>query len=437
MFDVTYLMGISSGFDLKNLRKALGPGLLFAGTAIGTSHLVLSTRVGAHYGMIFFWIILATQILKYPFFEFGARYSNATGNSLLKGFKDQGAWAVVLFMLIISINMFAVTGAVGAVCGGLLGTMLGLNKIPMPLIVGGIFIFTAILLIIGRYSALDRFIKLISIVLLFTVLIAFIAVLIKGPVESLMQLNSVTELLDGAGLALTVGLIGFMPTGMEISVIHSIWAIEKENTTNYKPTLKESLFDFNLGYLFTTVLALMFMIIGAFTVYGSGELLEGNSVQFTSKLLEVFTTNLGDWSYYIVAIAAFGTIYGTFITAWDAFARGFVRSMQIFKFENIASSQPQQLFLNRYYNIVLLIIGAGGYLLFYQFTGSMVKILEAATIAVFITAPVIAFLNLRAITSKGIPDTHKPSRGLLFLAYTGLLAMVLFTIYYLTTLFTQ
>lgn len=419
----------------KNLRRnAIGPGLLFAGTAIGTSHLVLSTRAGAHFGMIFFWIILATQVLKYPFFEFGARYSNATGNSLLKGFKDQGTWAVVLFMIIISINMFAVTGAVGAVCGGLLATMLGLNKIPMPSIVGGIFISTAVLLAMGRYTALDRFIKLISVVLLFTVLIAFIGVLIKGPIASSVGLNSVEDLFDGPGLALTVGLIGFMPTGMEISVIHSIWAIEKEHITNYKPSLRESLFDFNLGYLFTTVLALMFMIIGAFTVYGSGELLEGNAVQFTSKLLTVFTTNLGEWSYYIIAIAAFGTIYGTFIASRDAFARGFVRSMQIFRFDNLENSQPQRLFLNRYYNVVLLAIGTGGYVLFYQFTGSMVKILDAATITVFVTAPVIAFLNLRAITSRQVPDTHMPPKGLLFLAYVGLTMMVLFTGYYLMTL---
>jgi Mn2+/Fe2+ NRAMP family transporter len=418
----------------KNLLKTLGPGLLFAGTAIGTSHLVLSTRAGAHYGMIFFWIILGTQILKYPFFEFGSRYSSATGNSLLQGFKDQGKWAVILFMLIIFIDMFAVTGAVGAVCGGLLSSTFGLSESPMPVIVGFIFVSTAIMLIIGKYTALDTFMKLISIVLFFTVLISFIAVLVKGPIEATTGLKSPAELVEGAGLALTIGLIGFMPTGMEISVIQSIWAIEKAKVTNYKPTLKESLFDFNLGYIFTTVLALMFVVIGAFTVYGSGQLLEGDAVTFTAKLLEVFTTNLGEWSYYVVAVAAFGTIYGTFIAAWDAFARGFVRGMQVFNFETIEDNKEQQHFLSRYYNIILISIGVGGYLLYYLFTGGMVKILEAATVTLFLTTPIIAFLNLRAITGKNIPDTHKPSKGLLLLAYLGLLMMIVFTIYYLWSL---
>ncbi|MEM7382571.1 MAG: hypothetical protein AAF361_15465, partial [Bacteroidota bacterium] len=64
--------------------------------------------------------------------------------------------------------------------------------------------------------------------------------------------------------------------------------------------------DFNLGYIFTTVLALLFLTIGAFTVYGTGQVLGGNATQFSNKLLQIFTTNLGEWSHYVIAIAAFG-----------------------------------------------------------------------------------------------------------------------------------
>lgn len=89
----------------QNLLKSIGPGLLFASAAIGTSHLVLSTRAGAHHGMIFLWIILAALVLKYPFFEFGTRYAVATGKSLVSAYKKQGRLAVFLFMAVISINM--------------------------------------------------------------------------------------------------------------------------------------------------------------------------------------------------------------------------------------------------------------------------------------------------------------------------------------------
>lgn len=428
------MMGQAVNLKLRHMLKIIGPGLLFASTAIGTSHLVLSTRAGAHYGMIFFWIIVGSLLFKYPFYEFSARYTNATGNTLLKGYKDQGKWAVVLFMMVIFINMFAVIGAVGAVCGGLLSLMFGMADIPMPVLVGGIFLITATILLMGRYAVLDNFIKLISVVLLLTVFTAFLAVILKGPIEPAQGFMPSMDLSQGAGLALAVSLVGFMPSGMEVSTMHSIWKVENINTTGYHPTLKESLFDFNLGYLFTTVLALMFLMIGAFTVYGSGQLLEGNSTEFSEKLMSVFTTHLGAWSYPIIALAAFGTIYGTFIATWDAFTRSFVRGLQIFKFERLENNEEQQRFLNRAYNILLPLIGLGGFLLFYQFTGGMIRILEAASIIVFIMAPIIAVLNLRAITHKTIPASHRPSKGMLLLAYAGLILMIAFSIFYLLDL---
>ena len=116
---------------LKQLLKIIGPGQLFASAAIGTSHLVLSTRAGAHYGMVFFRIIIVTLILKYPFFEFCVRYTNATGRSLMDGFEEQGGWAVIMFMSVISINMFAAVGAIGTVAAGLLSTIFGMRALPI------------------------------------------------------------------------------------------------------------------------------------------------------------------------------------------------------------------------------------------------------------------------------------------------------------------
>lgn len=417
----------------RNLLKTIGPGLLFASSAIGTSHLVLSTRAGAHHGMIFFWIILIALILKYPFYEFGPRYANATGHSLLKGYKDQGKWAVWLFLAVIFINMFVVTGAIGAVSAGLLSTIFGVKVVSVPILAGIIIGFTVLLLLFGGYKGLDRLIKLISVVLLITVLVAFVAVLVKEPVEVTDNFQAPT-LLNGTGLTLLIGLLGWMPAGMEASTMNSIWNVEKMRTTNYHPRLKESLFDFNLGYIFTIVLALMFLTIGAFTVYGSGQILDGNATQFTNKLLAVFTSNLGEWSYYVIAIAAFGTIYGTLITIMDAFPRCFVRGVRVLKYQSVENNDIQNKFLNDTYKVCLVVVGIGGFSLFYFSAASMVKLIDVVTILSFILAPIIGFLNLRAIQSEAIPETHRPSRLMLVLAYVGMTTMVGFAIYYLSTL---
>ena len=55
----------------------LGPGLLFAGAAIGVSHLVQSTRAGADFGWGLVWALLLINLFKYPFFQYGPRYAQA------------------------------------------------------------------------------------------------------------------------------------------------------------------------------------------------------------------------------------------------------------------------------------------------------------------------------------------------------------------------
>ena len=45
-------------------------------------------------------VIIVALILKYPFFEFGARYAAATGKRLVEGYRNIGRWALWLFLLI-------------------------------------------------------------------------------------------------------------------------------------------------------------------------------------------------------------------------------------------------------------------------------------------------------------------------------------------------
>lgn len=418
----------------KSLLKVIGPGLLFASTAIGTSHLVLSTRAGAHHGMIYLWIILGALLLKYPFFEFGPRYAAATGNSLLKGYKDQGTWVLVVFILIISINMFAVTGAISAVTAGLLATMFGITGISVPFLAGLILGISVLLLLLGGYKGLDGLIKCISVILLVTVFIAFAAVIIKGKAVANADITS-APILEGAGLTLLISLLGWMPSGMEASTMSSIWTIEKAKATNYNPKLNESLFDFNLGYIFAMILAVMFMTIGAYTVYGTGTILDGNATEFSNKLLSVFISNVGDWSYYIIAIAAVGTIYGTLITVLDAFPRCIVRGVRILRFGEIEKSEQQNKFLGKLYKVILIGLGIGSFCLFYFSAASMLQLLQFVTILSFIYSPFIAYINLRAVQSTSVSESYRPSMLMLFMAYLGLIVLIVFAIYYLSTLF--
>ena len=89
--------------------RSVGPGILFAGAAIGVSHLVQSTRAGAGYGLALLWLVVLANVFKYPGFEAGPRYAAATGTSLLEGYRRLGTWALVLFLALTVSTMFTVT----------------------------------------------------------------------------------------------------------------------------------------------------------------------------------------------------------------------------------------------------------------------------------------------------------------------------------------
>ena len=83
--------------SISNFIKTLGPGILFASTAIGVSHLVQSTRAGAEYGFALIAFVIAANVFKYPFFEYGSRYANATGTTIIDGYNRIGKWMIWIF----------------------------------------------------------------------------------------------------------------------------------------------------------------------------------------------------------------------------------------------------------------------------------------------------------------------------------------------------
>ena len=83
---------------IKVIQK-LGPGLLFAGAAIGVSHLVQSTRAGADFGFGLLWALLLSNLFKYPFFLFGPKYSLATGESILDGYYKLSKYVLLTYLI--------------------------------------------------------------------------------------------------------------------------------------------------------------------------------------------------------------------------------------------------------------------------------------------------------------------------------------------------
>lgn len=404
--------------NVRNFIKTLGPGIVFAGMCIGVSHLVQSTRAGADYGFVLLPAVLAAVIFKYPFFEFSSRYTSATGESILHGYAKQGKWILWLYALVTVATMFIVTAAVTFVAAGLMGNLFGLD-LDTDKLAGIIFIICAVILGGGKYNALDGLLKMVSFVLLIsTITAAFIAFYNGGAQISADFVPK--EVMSGSGIIFLIALMGWMPTAVDMSTWTGLWAEERIKQTSYTPTLKETLLDFNIGYAITGVLAVIFLSLGALVMYGSGTELSNNSTIFAGQLIGLYTGSIGEWSYLIIAAAAFSTMFSTSITVVDGYGRAMDRIMMLL----IGKQRKWS------YMLWIFIVAFGGYVVISQYLNNLKSLVDLATTVSFVIAPLAAALNYKVIFSKEIDEAHRPPKWLKGLAIAGLLFLSIFTLIY-------
>ena len=418
----------------KNFIKTLGPGIMFAGTCIGGSHLVQSTRAGADYGFQLIGLVIIANFFKYPFFVFASRYTNATGDNILQGYKKIGKWPLYIYGFITLISMFIVTGAIFMVTGGLLGNLFNSQENIM-LWVSLIAIIVTILLLIGKFSILDQSIKIIGIVLVLSVVIATIFVLVNGANPHVKDFE-LPQAFSNAGFPFIIALMGWMPMGIDMSAWHSIWTQERIKQTHYHPTLKETLLDFNIGYGITVFLAFCFLTLGAYIFYGSGEVISNSAIIFSDQLVSMFTKSIGSWSYIIIAAATFSTMFGTSLTLVDGYSKSSSITLSLLLNKRNNSSQDKLW-------VILTIIG--GLTIVYLSTSisptterpylNFKKLMDLATTISFLIAPFAALLNHLIIFNKKFPQTHKPSKRLKTLSISGIIFLSIISLIYALSLF--
>ena len=398
---------------IESLKK-LGPGLLFAGAAIGVSHLVQSTRAGADFGWGLLWALVLSNLFKYPFFQFGSRYALATNKSLLDGYAHLGKTYLWIYFFLSLGTMFTIQTAVTIVTASLASILFGFTP---DLVVWTILITMICLLILwrGNFTILDKIIKWIIVILTFSTLIAVF--LAAGQNENNISLSQ--HLPQGSSILFLAAFMGWMPAPLDISIWQSLWTIEKNKAD--KISVKEGLLDYNIGYVITVLLGVCFMGLGTFVMYGSGTSFSNSGGVFAKQLIDLYTLTLGDSVYIFIAIAAFTAMFSTTLTTLDASPRAMEKtSRHLFSRAN---------YLNYKFWITVLALGTIG--IFSFLLSEMGTLVEIATILSFITAPFYAYLNLKLVNSDHMPVEHRPGKGLILLSIIGLIFLILFAISFL------
>ncbi|WP_249961294.1 NRAMP family divalent metal transporter [Histophilus somni] len=407
---------VNQSFWAKKL-SALGPGILMASAAVGGSHIIASTQAGAIYGWQLAIIILLANLFKYPFFRFGVQYTLDSGNTLLEGYRQKGKSYLWVFFLLNVFSTVINTAAVGLLCAAILTFVLPIS-VPVPtlsLIVIGVSLF---ILLFGQYRLLDSLSKLIMIALTLTTLTAVIIALMRNGINGVASQDYIApNPWSLSALAFIVALMGWMPAPIEISAINSMWVVAKRRIS--KISYEDGIWDFNVGYIGTAILAIVFLALGALVQFGSGETVQMVGGKYIAQLINMYASTIGEWAKALIAFIAFMCMFGTTITVIDGYSRSNVECLRL-----ILNKKQSSL---RTLNLAILFAALSGLAIIFYFNNAVGPMLEFAMIASFVSTPIFAWLNL-SLVLKG---EHRIRGGLFWLSVIGLVYLTAFTLLFI------
>ena len=397
--------------------KALGPGILMASAAVGGSHIVSSAQAGALYGWSLLLLVILTNLFKYPFFRFGAEYTLETGKNLVEGYAEKGKVYLGIFFILNVFSALVNTAAVGILCAAIVASAfpnaLGLSITQWSLI---LIVLIWAMLLFGGYKFLDGLAKWIMSALTLATVLAVIVAIIEHPEYGADFVEKTPWQMTA--LPFIVSLMGWMPAPIEISAINSLWTAEKGKTVDI--SIKDGLFDFNVGFIGTDILAVFFVALGALIQYPTGQEVQAAGAAYIQQFVGMYASVLGDWSRFLITFIAFLCIFGTVITVIDGYSRVNAESLRLlFKKKEIS---PKEL------NIWMTATSIIGGIIIYFFQGSVAPMLRFAMIASFLTTPFFALLNYLLVTGEN-KNLAKWLKALSILGLIFLFGFAFFFIY--------
>jgi len=401
-----------------NLLKAIGPGILVACAAVGGSHLVWSTRAGAEYGWSLVGLILLANLFKFPFFLYGQRYTAATGESLLAGYRRQGIGYVYVFLLVNILTGTINTAGVAMLSGALFAGY-GFAGMEIRHLTVAILLICMVMILLGHYRLLDRIAKIVVIVLSLTTFAAVGLAFQSGPVAAPSFVGPSPW--SWSSFAFLVILLGWMPAPVDLSAWSSLWMFSRQEQTGHFATTRETSIDFYLGYVMAVVLAIVFVALGKLIMFGSGEAFSDSGIAFTNQLVALYSANIGDWSRPLILTAAFVTMFSTTMTCVDGYPRSLAACCTL-----IAHSSKERFRqIHRFWIILSVAIAS---LIVLLFVKNLIQLLSFAAVISFVTSPVLAYINFKVMNGNNVPRKDRPGLFLRVLSWTGLLFFLLMSV---------
>lgn len=359
----------------------MGPGMIVAGSVVGSGELIATTKVGAQSGFWLLWLILIGCAIKvFCQVEFG-RFSLATGKTTLEGLNELpgprcGAHVVVWLWCVQAVFLVGllsgILGALGhaltiawpltaegaawvaaqaervqwALSGGV-GAQPVMPGSPSDLAWWSLAVvgLTTALLLVGRFQLVQRLSTVL--VCAFTAVTVGTLVLLQGNAEWAVTGAELRQGLsfrlppgDEESLATALAAFGMIGIGASELVMYPYWCLEKgyarwtgvydgssawmERARGWMRVMRV---DAGVSLVVYTIATVAFLLLGAAILGRVG--LEPTNDELIPSLAGMYEPVFGGWSVPVFLVGAVAVLYSTFFVAQASFALLFADAVRI------------------------------------------------------------------------------------------------------------
>ncbi len=329
------------------LRK-IGPGIILAGTIVGSGELLLTTSLGAKHGFVFLWLILFSCVIKvFVQTELG-RYAISSGKPTLGALNELGGlrlganwicWWWFVMMCTTIFQLGAMTGTVGqslnlafpnfspALANRFVDSAPQLAEIlkerpDYPWAV--LTCLTAILLLwSGSYRRIESVTTILVVGLtLVTVTAALALPATNFPIPWNEVAKGLTFGMPAEGIAVAFGVFGITGVGASELFYYPYWCLEKGYARNVgrmddspewvhraRGWIRVMYLDAWVSMVVFTVSTLAFYFMGATVLHAQGLAPQGKDMILT--LSRMFVDSFGTWTQIAFLIGAGAVLFKT------------------------------------------------------------------------------------------------------------------------------
>lgn len=403
--------------------RQIGPGLVLAGSIVGTGELIATTSLGAKEGFALLWLILFSCIIKvFVQIELG-RHALTHGQSTLEAFNSLGpkrrnanwiCWCWFAMMLATQAQIGAMEGLIGQAATmafpGISQSITTSLGIPSDAFWATLTTVLAIaLLLSGGYTRVEKITTfLVAAVTGVTVLAVLALPWSPPPVDFSLAsiLGGLTLAMPKGGIAAAMSTFGITGVGASELVAYPYWCLEKgyaratgkRNASDAwagraRGWMRVMQIDAWFSMIVFTVGTLAFYILGAAILHARG-IVPAKSEMIRS--LSQMYTSLGSWTETAFLMGAWAVLFKTLYVATAGNSRQTADFLQI---SRLWPNEPGRARINRVNQLCVIypVLALGMYLLL----GDPRRLVTIGGFAQALMLPVISGSALRLMLRDG------------------------------------